>query len=156
MDNLSFPRPHAGACRQLASSARRRIAAARPSATPTAVQAGLVRDFKRAWEARDVDALVAILDPDAVAIADGGGVAAAQLDPMEGDEQIGRACVEFATRTPALTLVERTVNGQPGLVAQLDGVTVTVYAFAVADDRITHIWAMRNPDKLRLWMTGTY
>ena len=35
------------ACRQLASSARRRIRASQPPATPAARQAGLVRDFKR-------------------------------------------------------------------------------------------------------------
>ncbi|WP_223180302.1 hypothetical protein [Streptomyces griseicoloratus] len=44
-----------------------------------------------------------------------------------------------------LTILERTVNGQPGLVAQQDGVIVTVYAFAVAGDRITRIWGVRNP-----------
>jgi RNA polymerase sigma-70 factor (ECF subfamily) len=49
------------------------------------------------------------------------------------------------------TLLERTVNGQPGLVAQQDGTTVTVFAFDIADDRITHIWVMRNPEKLRPW-----
>lgn len=52
---------------------------------------------------------------------------------------------------PDLTFLERMVNGQPGLVAQLDGVTVTVFAFDVAGDRIKHIWAMRNPEKLRTW-----
>jgi RNA polymerase sigma-70 factor (ECF subfamily) len=26
-----------------------------------------------------------------------------------------------------------------------------VLAFEIADDRITHIWAVRNPDKLRAW-----
>ena len=41
-----------------------------------------------------------------------------------------------------------------GLVAQQNGVTVTVFAFEVAGDRITHIWAVRNPDKLRPWMAG--
>jgi RNA polymerase sigma-70 factor, ECF subfamily len=39
-------------------------------------------------------------------------------------------------------------------VAQQDGVIVTVFAFDVADDRITRIWAIRNPDKLRPWTTG--
>ena len=53
-----------------------------------------------------------------------------------------------------LTLLERTVNGQPGLIAQQDGVTVTVFAFDIAGDRITHIWAVRNPEKLRPWTTG--
>jgi RNA polymerase sigma-70 factor (ECF subfamily) len=46
-----------------------------------------------------------------------------------------------------------TVNGQPGLVAQQDGVTVTVFAFDVAGGRIKHIWAVRNPEKLRPWRT---
>jgi len=50
-----------------------------------------------------------------------------------------------------MTFLESTVNGQPGLVAQQDGVIVTVFAFDVAGDRIKHIWAMRNPDKLRPW-----
>jgi RNA polymerase sigma-70 factor (ECF subfamily) len=50
-----------------------------------------------------------------------------------------------------VTILERTVNGQPGLVAQQDGVTVTVFAFDVTEGRITHIWAMRNPEKLRPW-----
>jgi hypothetical protein len=59
-----------------------------------------------------------------------------------------------ANRAPGLTILERTVNGQPGLIAQQDGITVTVAAFDIAGDRITHIWAMRNPDKLRLWTTG--
>jgi RNA polymerase sigma-70 factor (ECF subfamily) len=47
--------------------------------------------------------------------------------------------------------VERTVNGQPGLVALRDGVIVTVFAFDVAGDRIKRIWAVRNPEKLRPW-----
>ena len=50
-----------------------------------------------------------------------------------------------------MTILERAVNGQPGLVAQQDGVTVTVFAFDIAGDRIKHIWAVRNPDKLRPW-----
>ena len=53
-----------------------------------------------------------------------------------------------------MTLLERTVNGQLSLVAQQDGVTVTVYAFAVAGGRIKHIWAIRNPEKLQPWTTG--
>jgi len=53
-----------------------------------------------------------------------------------------------------MTFLERTVNGQPGLVAQQGGVTVTVFAFDVAGDRSGHIWVVRNPEKLRRWTTG--
>ena len=137
------------ACRQLASSASRRIRASEVPAGPPARQAGLVRDFRKAWEATDIDALIGLLDPSATAIGDGGGLVRAELRPVEGAEQIARF---FADRArPGLRLLERAVNGQPGLVAQLDGVTVAVYAFDITGDRIRHIWAVLNPDKLRPW-----
>jgi RNA polymerase sigma-70 factor (ECF subfamily) len=142
------------ACRKLASSARRRIRAAQPPATPTARQVGLVRDFKKAWEAKDIGALIGLLDPGATVTADGGGLATAALRPIEGAEQVARFHAGIADREPGLTLLERTVNGQPGLVAQHDGVTTTVFAFHIAGEKIKRIWAVRNPDKLRPWTTG--
>ncbi|MEV0074685.1 RNA polymerase sigma factor SigJ [Amycolatopsis sp. NPDC050768] len=142
------------ACRQLASSARRRVRAAQAPASPAARHASVVRDFKQAWEAKDITALIGLLDPEATAIADGGGRALTFLHPIEGAEQIARAWIELAHRAlGTTTLAERTVNGQPGLVAQRDGTTQTVYAFDVADDRIKHIWVIRNPEKLRPWLT---
>jgi RNA polymerase sigma-70 factor, ECF subfamily len=143
-----------GACRQLASAARRRIRASQAPAPSTAQQADIVRGFKQAWEAKDIDALIGLLDPDATAIGDGGGLVSAELRPIEGGEQIARAVLDIAGRAPDLTILERTVNGQPGLVAQQAGVTVTVFAFDIADDRIRHIWAIRNPEKLRPWTTS--
>jgi RNA polymerase sigma-70 factor (ECF subfamily) len=140
------------ACRQLASSARRRIRASRAPAAPTAQQAGIVRAFKQAWEAKDIDALISLLDPGATVVADGGGLAGAQ--PIEGREQIARACVDLTDRAPGLRILERTVNGQPGLITQRDGVTAAVLAFDVAGDRIKHIWAVLNPQKLRPWTTA--
>src|SRR6476661_5797822 len=140
------------ACRQLATSARRRIRAAQAPATPTARQARIVRDFKQAWEAKDINALIGLLDPDATATGDGGGLVSAAPRPIEGGEQIARYMGDLASRAPGnLTFLERTVNGQPGLVAQQDGVTVAVYAFDIVGDRIKHIWAILNPDKLRPW-----
>ena len=142
------------ACRQLASSARRRLRAAQPPAIPTAQQAGIVRDFRQAWEAKDIEALIGLLDPDATATGDGGGLVRAELHPVEGARQVARFFADRARARPDLRILERTVNGQPGLVAQLDGVTVAVYAFDITGDRIKHIWAVLNPDKLRSWRTG--
>jgi RNA polymerase sigma factor (sigma-70 family) len=143
------------ACRQLAYSARRRIREAQAPATPPAHQAGIIRAFKQAWEAKDINALISLLDPDATATGDGGGLAITFPSPIEGSEQIARAWIEIANRaTGTMTFLERTVNGQPGLVAQQDGVTVTVFAFDVAGERIKHIWVIRNPEKLRPWTTG--
>ncbi len=141
-----------GACRQLASAARRRVRAAQAPATPTARQARIVRDFRQAWEAGDIGALVGLLDPGATAIADGGGLVRAALSPIEGGEVIARYLVDLATRQAGrVAFLERTVNGQPGLVAHQDGVTVTVLAFDISGGLIKRIWAVRNPDKLRPW-----
>jgi RNA polymerase sigma-70 factor (ECF subfamily) len=167
------------ACRQLASSARRRVGGARTSAasvasvasvasatsaassstkssrssgTSASRRAGIVSDFKAAWEAKDIAALISLLDPDATAVADSGGLALSFLDPIEGAEHIARGWIEIANRAqPSMRLLERTVNGQPGLVAEHDGVVVTVFAFDIVDDRIRHIWVVRNPEKLRFW-----
>jgi RNA polymerase sigma factor (sigma-70 family) len=139
------------ACRQLASSARRRLHASQPHPTPTARRADIVRAFKQAWEAQDIDALIGLLAPDATATGDGGGLVPASLRPVEGAEQIARFLAERSQAVPGVTILETTVNGQPGLTAQLDGNTMSVLAFDVADDRITRIWAVLNPDKLRPW-----
>ncbi|GAB2662811.1 RNA polymerase sigma factor SigJ [Nocardia goodfellowii] len=140
------------ACRQLAFSARRRIDTSRAASTDE--RAEVIRDFKRAWETGDIAALISVLDPRATATADGGGLVPAFLDPIIGGAQIARAWMELAALAPAPTLLERTVNGQPGLVAELDGVIISVYAFDIADSRITRIWVIRNPEKLRPWTTG--
>lgn len=61
-----------GACRQLASSARSRIRSP-PAPEAPARQRDVVRRFKAAWQAKDIDALVSLLDPSVIATADGGG-----------------------------------------------------------------------------------
>jgi RNA polymerase sigma-70 factor (ECF subfamily) len=139
------------ACRQLATSARRRIRVSQAAATPAALRADIVRDFKRAWETQDINALIGLLDPDVTSIGDGGGLATAALRPIEGGEQVARYLVDLASRAANVTILERTVNGQPGLVAMQDGDAIVVMAFEVAGERITHIWAVRNPEKLRSW-----
>jgi RNA polymerase sigma factor (sigma-70 family) len=145
------------ACRQLASSARRRMRVSRAGAVALkAEQAGIVRAFKQAWEAKDIGALISLLDPGATVVADSGGRAGAGggAQRIEGREQIVRACVDLADRAPGLTILERTVNGRPGLITQRDGVTAAVLAFDVARDRVKHIWAVFNPEKLRPWTTA--
>ncbi|XVV16930.1 RNA polymerase sigma factor SigJ [Actinoplanes sp. CA-131856] len=139
------------ACRKLASSARRRVHESRPSRTPPAGQAPVVREFKRAWEAKDIAALVALLDPAVTVTADGGGQVSAVQHPLQGREQISQYAATLFRIMPNMDIVERTVNGRPGLVIRQAGATATVMAFEVAHDRITHIWAVRNPDKLRAW-----
>ncbi|MFG3111375.1 RNA polymerase sigma factor SigJ [Streptomyces tendae] len=139
------------ACKQLAASGRRRVRDARTRATP-AVQADVVRQVKAAWERKDIAALVDLLDPAAVMTADGGGRAGTVLRPIEGGGRIAPYMVAIADKAPGLELLERSVNVAPGLVARRDGVVVTVAAFDVAEGRVSRIWVVRNPEKLRPWV----
>ncbi|MFI6660652.1 RNA polymerase sigma factor SigJ [Streptomyces sp. NPDC050523] len=140
-----------GACRELASAGRRRVAAARNRGAPAPRRAAIVRDFRQAWQAKDVDALVRLLDPSVVAVADGGGRAMASPVPVQGRQAVAEFLVRLAGLADRLDLLERTVNGQPGLVAMKDHDVLTVYAFDIDGDHIQRIWAIRNPDKLRPW-----
>jgi RNA polymerase sigma factor (sigma-70 family) len=142
------------ACRQLASSARRRLRAAECPTPPAPQRAQVVRQFKQAWEAADIEALIGLLAPDATATGDGGGLVTAARRPVRGAEPVARFLAERAGLLPRMRLLERTVNAHPGLVAQLDGVTVAVVALQVVEDRVQHIWAVLNPDKLRPWTPG--
>ncbi|TGB10308.1 RNA polymerase sigma factor SigJ [Streptomyces sp. MZ04] len=142
------------ACRQLATSARRRIRAYEAPSTSASQRTAIVKDFKQAWEARDMATLVGLLDPDATAHTDGGGLVKAALEPVQGGERIARYLIAFSGTASDRALLVRTVNGQHGLLVQEDGVTTGVIAFGVSGDRIKHIWAVRNPEKLRPWMTA--
>ncbi|MEU5952329.1 RNA polymerase sigma factor SigJ [Streptomyces sp. NPDC047525] len=138
------------ACKQLAASARRRVSVAR-APIPATGRADVVRHVKEAWETKDIAALVGLLDPAAVMTADGGGMVGTVLHPVEGGARIAQYMVAIADRAPGLELLECSVNGVPGLVAQRGGIVMTVAAFDVSDERVTRIWAVRNPEKLRPW-----
>ncbi|MFD4032983.1 RNA polymerase sigma factor SigJ [Streptomyces sp. NPDC058637] len=139
------------ASKQLAASARRRVRDGRaPGAA--AGQAEAVRRVKEAWETKDIAALVGLLDPAAVMTADGGGMVGTTLHPVEGGAHIARYMVAIADRAPGLALLERSVNGLPGLVAVRGGAVMTVASFDVADGRVSRIWVVRNPEKLRPWV----
>ncbi|SFI27887.1 RNA polymerase sigma-70 factor, ECF subfamily [Streptosporangium canum] len=142
------------ACKQLAASARRRARVARAPVT-AAGQAEAVRQVKEAWETKDIAALVDLLDPAAVMTADGGGMVGTVLRPIEGGARIAQYMVALAGKAPGLELLERSVNGVPGLVARRAGVVMVVASFDVADGRVTRIWVVRNPEKLRPWARGT-
>jgi RNA polymerase sigma-70 factor (ECF subfamily) len=139
------------ACRQLASAARSQLKTSGALAVPVGGHARLIRDFKRAWEAGDIATLVGLLDPAVASAADGGGVASVAYERLVGAEAVAEAMVHVLEGTDDLVVTERVVNGQPGLVVERDGVVVTVLSFDVVGDRITSIWVVRNPAKLRAW-----
>jgi RNA polymerase sigma-70 factor (ECF subfamily) len=139
------------AVRQLAARARRHVAEGRPRhpATPDE-QRRVVEAFARAASEGDLRGLLAVLDPDVVHTADGGGAAIAARKPLVGAERVARAWVAIARRVAGAsraTVVE--VNGQAGLLLEGPGGDRSLLAFTLDAGRIRRIDAVRNPAKLR-------
>ena len=74
--------------------------------------------------------------------------------PLHGGEPIARFLAGLVTGAFGPALLERTVNGRPGLVVQVGDTVQAVLALDVEDERVTRIRAVRNPEKLRPWTAG--
>jgi RNA polymerase sigma factor (sigma-70 family) len=136
------------AARQLASRARRRIGRT-PHAPDAdlAVQRQVVEAFLAASRSGDFDALIAVLDPDVVLRADGGGSGPLARPPVVGALAVAS---ELRSRGPAFARVASPVivNGGAGSIVRLpDGRTI-VAAFTVIGGRIAAIDLIGDPAKL--------
>jgi RNA polymerase sigma-70 factor (ECF subfamily) len=143
--------------RQLVSRARRRVEERRPRFdVDPAHHAELLDRFLAAARSGAVDGFVEILAEDAVLTSDGGAERRAARFPVEGSDRIARFLTHVFKRLAraGYELEPRTVNGMPGFaaVSQRDGSVYDVGTFEVLDRRITHLYLVVNPDKLR-WIT---
>jgi RNA polymerase sigma factor (sigma-70 family) len=122
------------ATRQLASRARRRVRGAAPAPDPDlARQRAVVDAYFAASQQGDLDALVAVLDPDVVARAH----TRTGVSELRGAERVARAA--FAARRHAPFVRPALINGAAGAVA-FDGDTpFALLAFTVVDDRAVAI-----------------
>lgn len=143
------------ACRQLATSARRRIASSEFRSGSATASAMTVHDFLRAWEAQDIRSLVGLLDPNVASFADSGGHVPLAFETVRGAQEVATALAKLIRRTPTLNLCECKVNGQPGIEVRQEGLVVSVLAFEVTVNRIVRIWVVRNPEKLGAWRLET-
>ena len=136
------------ATRQLASRTRRRVRAspARPDAD-LAGQQRAVDAFLAAARNGDLEALVAILDPDVVARADWGKVPVRVPTVLRGARAVAEQALAFAHRAPygrpAL------VNGAAGVVVAAGARPIAVMGFTVRGDKIVEIDILADPERLR-------
>jgi RNA polymerase sigma factor (sigma-70 family) len=139
------------ACRQLASSARRRVEPTRLDSRDARRHSSITAELTKALERGDIAALVALLAPDISVVNDGGGRVRAALRPVVGADRVIRYLIGVRRRESDVYTSIVDVNGQAGLRMQRDGVTIAVMAVEVHDALITRLWVVRNSDKLRLW-----
>lgn len=135
--------------RQIAHRAREHVASRRPRMqVDPGLQQQVLERFMEAARTGNTGALLEVLAPDVVMVADGGGVAAALSRPLAGAQKVAAALGGFGRFAPhaATTLIQ--VNGAPALLVEIPGDVSTVITATVAQGRITRIYAMRNPHKL--------
>jgi RNA polymerase sigma-70 factor (TIGR02957 family) len=138
------------AIRQIAHRAREHVAARRPRMVVNRTEQQRVVDrFLAAVTAGDLQGLMDVLAPDVVVVADGGGLAPAALRPVAGQKRVARALSRFTDLVPQVEITTPLVNGTVGVRIDPGGAFDTAIALVVADGRITAMYAMRNPHKLR-------
>ena len=137
-------------CRQLVSRAERRVFERRPRFEPDPADAErLIDAFLQACATGELGGLVQLLAADAVLYSDGGGKVAAALAPIRGAAKIARFFLGIMKKAPpGLEVRKVRVNGQPGLMALIDGQIYLVLTLDIDDGRIANCFVVRNPDKL--------
>jgi RNA polymerase sigma-70 factor (ECF subfamily) len=139
--------------RQVAHRAREHVHARRKRFEPvdSATTAEMTEQFMTAAATGDMDGLLAMLAPDATWTADSGGKASAARRPVVGARKVAAVMVglfRFTERMPDVRVETAVYNSAPAVVVysgdQLEG----VFLVEISDGKITHLYAMRNPDKL--------
>lgn len=139
----------AAAVRQITHRARSHVAARRPRVQVSpAEQQAVVERLLSVLDSGDIQALLDILAPDVVLVADGGGEVAAARQPVEGADRVANFLSGFARVAPDADLRIVWLNGAAAVRVDLDGELNTAVSLVVEDGRITRIYAVRNPKKL--------
>jgi RNA polymerase sigma factor (sigma-70 family) len=133
------------AARQLASRARRRVqGAAAASGAARSRKREMVAAFLAASRGGDFGALLALLDPGAVLVADPAAVQMGAAAEVRGADAVGATFAGWA-KGARLALAD----GVPAAVWAPGGRPKVVFTFTISDGKITGIALDGDPDRLR-------
>ena len=139
------------AARQHASRARRIVAEDPPPPAPrSAAQEAVLARFADAMARADLDALVALLHPDAVLVNDSGGRVRAARQVVVGADKVARLLLGLVARYGPATLDAHPVlvNGELGFFVPAAGeLPASVTTLTIRDDRILAVNGVLNPEK---------
>lgn len=143
------------ACRKLASRARKAVRRERPHPASRPEQyRRLLQAFFQAAHAGDFEGLEALLLESVQLHADGGGKVPTAAGPLHGPSAVAaffaRIWRENVPTEESVQIDALWFNGAPGVSIRQDERLIAALAIAVEGDAIARIFAVRNPDKLRL------
>ena len=139
--------------RQVAHRAREHVHARRKRFDPvdSARTTELTEQFLTAASTGDLDGLMSMLAPDAVWTADSNGKASAARRPVVGANKVAKAIIglfRLGQKLPDVRVETAVYNSAPAVVVYSGNHLEGVFLVEVVDGKITHFYAMRNPDKL--------
>jgi RNA polymerase sigma-70 factor, ECF subfamily len=137
--------------RQLAHRARSHVQARRRRFDPVDPQRSmeLTAQFFATAATGDVDALITLLAPDVVWTADSDGKVSAARRPVLGADRVARLILGLVRGAGELGRIEPAFyNGAPALVLYLGDNLEGIISVELTDEKISHFYAMRNPEKL--------
>jgi RNA polymerase sigma-70 factor (ECF subfamily) len=143
--------------RQVAHRAREHVRARRKRFDNVDPQrnAQITAQFLATAVSADVEALMAMLAPDATWMVDSGGKVSAARRPVVGADKVARAITGLVRKAGTGMRVELvTCNSAPAVLFYLDHEPAMVVTLEIADDKITNFYVMRNPDKLAALTTA--
>lgn len=138
------------ACRQLVHRAQERVRQERPRfAVSKHMHRAVLDKFMQAAARADRDAMKTLLSEEVEYRADGGGKVPSLDKLLVGMGRVAGLywAVEHAFPERVAYRMAR-VNGEPGLLRYIDGKLESVQSFCIDGGAITHIYVVRNPDKL--------
>jgi RNA polymerase sigma-70 factor (ECF subfamily) len=140
----------AAAVRQIGHRAREHVAARHPRVEVSRTeQHEVVERFLAAVTGGDLQALLDVLAPDVVLVADGGGIANAVMNPVLGAKKVANLLRAFPKFGAGASIVPVVLNGGPGArIVGVDDGYDTAISFTIEGGRISRIFAVRNPAKL--------
>lgn len=139
------------ACRQLATSGRRRVQQSRARRPSRTEHDEIVRAFAAAARTGDLPGLITVLDLDVVLRSDGGGMVTAARNPVLGADKVARLLFGALTTNPRTTVLEQETPDGLGFALWDEGRIIGVVTLEVAAGRVTDVRMMMNPEKLTLW-----
>ncbi|HTM84388.1 MAG TPA: RNA polymerase sigma-70 factor [Mycobacterium sp.] len=139
------------AVRQMAHRAREHVQSRRKRFEPVDPQLSMevTARFLAAASTGDIDGLLELLAPDVVWTADSDGKRSAARRPVSGADRVAKLVTGLIRVGGAAGRLEPAMfNNAPALKLYLGDSFEGVITIEVVDGRITHFYAMRNPDKL--------
>jgi RNA polymerase sigma-70 factor (ECF subfamily) len=139
------------AVRQMAHRAREHVQSRRKRFEPVDPQLSmeLTARFFTAASTGDLDGLIEMLSEDVVWTADSDGKRSAARRPVAGAERVAKLVVGLVRMAGESGRVEpATYNNAPALKLYLGDSFEGTITVEITDGKISHFYAMRNPDKL--------